>query len=48
MVPPAPVTFSTITGWPSEARMPSAMMRAITSVEPPVASGTIMVIGRDG
>jgi hypothetical protein len=48
MEPPAPVTFSTMMGWPRAARMPSAMMRAITSVEPPLASGTIMVMGREG
>jgi hypothetical protein len=29
-------------------RMPSAMMRAITSVDPPTPSGTTMMIGRDG
>ena len=34
--------------WPSVARMRSAMMRAIVSVGPPAANGTIMVIGRDG
>src|SRR4029077_1994211 len=46
--PPAPPTFSTITGWPSAAPILSAMMRAATSVEPPGGNGTISVIGRDG
>src|SRR4029079_8147234 len=39
---------STITGWPRCERMPSAMMRPIVSVEPPAASGTRSVTGRDG
>jgi hypothetical protein len=47
-VPPAPVTFSTITVWPSELRIRSARMRPIRSVDPPGANGTIMVIGLDG
>src|SRR2546423_8858246 len=48
MLPPAPAVFSTMTGWPNDARMPSAMIRPITSVDPPGASGTTSVIGRDG
>src|SRR2546423_12104730 len=48
MLPPAPAVFSTMTGWPNDALMPSAMIRPITSVDPPGASGTTSVIGRDG
>src|SRR6476469_2541841 len=48
VVPPAPGEFSTITGWPRCGRMPSAMMRAMVSVDPPAASGTRIVTGRDG
>src|SRR3954468_8056912 len=45
MVPPAPPTFSTTTVWPSGARMRSAMMRAVVSVEPPGGNGDTSVIG---
>jgi hypothetical protein len=48
MLPPAPPTFSMITGWPSESFMRSPIMRAIVSVGPPGANGTMMVIGREG
>ena len=48
IVPPAPATFSTITGWPSDVFMRSLTSRATMSVMPPAANGTIMVIGRDG
>src|SRR5215510_12712658 len=48
MLPPAPPTFSMITGWPRIGRIFSAMMRAVTSVEPPGGNGTISVIWRDG
>jgi hypothetical protein len=48
MVPAAPAAFSTMTGWPSVGRMPCAMIRPSVSVEPPGASGTTMVMGRDG
>src|SRR5580692_8086637 len=48
MVPPAPVTFSMTTGCPSDWPMRSPTTRAITSVGPPAANGTTMVIGRDG
>jgi hypothetical protein len=47
-VPPAPVTFSMMTGWPSDAFNRSAKFRAITSVCPPGGNGTTMVIGRVG
>src|SRR5262249_60475248 len=45
---PAPVTFSMIMVCPSDARMPSAMIRPSVSVGPPAGNGTIIVIGRDG
>ena len=48
MLPSAPVTFSMMTVWPSEARMRSATMRVIVSVGPPAANGTTMVMGRVG
>src|SRR5262245_10268367 len=48
MLPDAPVTFSITTGCPSDARMPSAMRRALVSIAPPGETGTTMVIGRDG
>ena len=35
MVPAAPATFSTTTGWPSGARIRSAMIRARISAGPP-------------
>src|SRR5215471_4270962 len=47
-MPPAPLTFSTSTVWPSSARKPSATMRAIASLDPPAANGTTSVIGRAG
>ena len=34
--------------WPSDTRIRSARMRPITSVDPPAANGTIMVMGLDG
>ena len=37
-----------MTVWPSEARMRSAMMRAIKSAGPPAPVDTTTVIGRDG
>jgi len=37
-----------MTGWPSDLRMPSAMMRATVSVGPPAPYGTIMLMGRAG
>src|SRR5262249_16496466 len=48
MVEPAPVTFSTIIGCPSEWRICSAIMRASASVGPPAGNGTMIVMGRDG
>src|SRR5579872_4408714 len=48
MVPAAPVTSSTTTFWPSVWPMCCASSRPMTSVGPPAANGTIMVIGRDG
>jgi hypothetical protein len=45
MLPLALVTFSIMTGYPSDIRMRPATIRAITSVAPPAANGTIMVIG---
>src|SRR5262249_3878685 len=48
MVPAAPVTFSMMTGWPSEAFIRSEMTRASASVGPPAGKGTTMVTGRDG
>src|SRR6478609_2355933 len=48
MLPPAPVTFSMTTGWPSEVLMRSATMRASVSTGPPAANGTTIVIERDG
>src|SRR5216684_2929622 len=48
VVPPAPVTFSTTTCWPSVRDMWSPTMRATTSVGPPAAKGTMRVMGRSG
>src|SRR5215217_3056882 len=48
MVPPAPPTFSTITGWPSDFLMPSATTRARMSEPPPAGNGTIIVTCFDG
>src|SRR2546428_13688720 len=47
-VPPAPATFSAITGWPSDALMRSPTMRAVMSVTPPAEKGTISLMGREG
>jgi hypothetical protein len=47
-LPAAPATFSTITGWPSDVFMRSAMIRANTSTGPPGANGTTRVTGRVG
>jgi hypothetical protein len=44
----APVVFSTTTVCPSDARIGTLMRRAITSVGPPAAKGTTMVIGFEG
>jgi hypothetical protein len=48
MLPEAPATFSMMTDCPSEARMPSAMIRPIVSVGPPAGNGTTIVTGRPG
>ena len=48
MIPPAPERFSTTTGWPNLGPMACAMMRPSVSVEPPGASGTIIVMGFEG
>src|SRR6185503_18923883 len=48
MLPPAPPTFSMMTGCPSDGRIASARMRAAVSVDPPGGNGTITVTGRDG
>ena len=48
MLPEAPATFSMMTGWPSDARMRSAMTRAPVSSGPPAGNGTTRVIGREG
>src|SRR6478735_2325732 len=48
VVPPAPATFPTTICWPRVRDMWSPTMRAMTSVGPPAANGTTMVIGRCG
>src|SRR5712671_6004336 len=48
MVPDAPVTFSMMTGWPSDVRMASLRLRARVSTGPPAPNGTIRVTGCDG
>jgi hypothetical protein len=48
MLPPAPVTFSITTVWPSDPFIASARMRASVSVGPPAGNGTTIVTGRDG
>ena len=45
IVPAAPVTLSMMNCWPSSLAMRSPTMRAMRSVGPPAAKGTIMVIG---
>src|SRR5216683_1730646 len=46
--PPAPVLFSTTTGWPHLAVSLSAAMRARTSLMPPPGNGTMNLTGRAG
>src|SRR3954471_5639353 len=48
MVPPAPVVFSTNTGWPKARAIGPATSRAMTSVVPPAAKGTTTTTGRGG
>ena len=47
-VPPAPVRFSTTICWPIERDMTSPTARAIKSIAPPGASGTMKRTGRFG
>src|SRR5262249_19755026 len=47
-LPPAPLTFSTMTGSPSEARIDSVKSRAKVPTGPPGGNGTTTVTGRDG
>src|SRR5690349_7803280 len=48
MIPPAPLRFSTTTGWPSRLDSPSARSRARMSVEPPAWYCTMMRTGLEG
>src|SRR5215470_9292059 len=48
LLPPAPPTFSTSTGWPIRGASFSASRREITSVVPPAANGTTMRTGWSG
>ena len=48
MLPPAPARLSTMTWWPHSSLRFCAITRAITSVGPAGANGTIMRTGRDG
>jgi len=48
MVPPAPGTFSMMICWPSCVLVRWAMSRAMASVGPPAAKGTIQVSGLAG
>src|SRR6266852_5248418 len=48
IVPAAPLTFSIITGCPSETCILAAMIRASVSVGPPAENGTTIVIGCEG
>jgi hypothetical protein len=41
-MPPAPLRFSTITGWPMVVESLVATMRAIWSGGPPAVEGTMM------
>src|SRR5690349_12690673 len=45
MLPPAPVTFSTMTGWPSVTFICSARMRPMVSGGPPGLVGAMSVMG---
>ena len=46
--PEAPGWFTTTKRWPSASSKSVATMRAIWSVEPPAAQGTMRVTGRSG
>src|SRR5215475_7084105 len=48
VLPAAPARLSMIIGWPSDMCREVARMRAMMSVGPPGAKGTIRVIGRSG
>ena len=48
ILPPAPALFSTITGWPRRSPSFWPSTRAITSVAPPGAHGTTILIGLVG
>src|SRR5258705_13223315 len=48
MLPPAPVVFSMITGWPRDAFIRWPRTRATVSVGPPAANATLIVTGRVG
>src|SRR5262245_27203716 len=48
MAPPAPARFSTTNCWPSFSFSHCAVVRAMPSVLPPGANGTIRVTGRCG
>jgi hypothetical protein len=47
-MPAAAPTFSITIDWPSSSPMRCAWMRALTSIPPPAAKGTMSVIGRVG
>src|SRR5512134_3484457 len=48
MLPPAPVRFSTRTGWPHVSCMRAAIVRVSVSSAPPAANGAMKRIGFDG
>ena len=48
VVPPAPPTFSIITGWPMISCMRAVTMRPTESKAPPAAKGTTTVTAREG
>src|SRR5262249_15588062 len=47
IVPDAPVTFSTMTGWPNDVRIGSLRIRARVSTGPPAPYGTKKMTGPD-
>ena len=48
LTPFPPVRFTTLTGCPSSFSRSEPMMRAVASVPPPAAQGTMRVTGRSG
>src|SRR5262245_58460933 len=48
VLPAAPARLSMMSGWPSDICSDVARMRAMMSVGPPGANGTMRVIGRSG